>query len=153
MIPAEWQGRTISLRFDRVCTDAIVYVNETECGRVPWPWGSVNITSAVTPGQAVTVRVLAAAIADAEQVGTFWQNSLSSTVTYSSASLGSRGLTGSVYLESRSSEARVSDVFVRTSIRNKDISLDVDLSGIKQAGQARCSPSVSKPGGHFSRRQ
>ncbi len=28
-IPAEWQGRAISLRFDRVCTDAIVYVNGT----------------------------------------------------------------------------------------------------------------------------
>ena len=73
-IPAEWQGRAISLRFDRVCTDAIVYVNGTECGRIAWPWGSVDITSAVTPGQTADVRVLVAAIADAEQVGTFWQN-------------------------------------------------------------------------------
>ena len=78
-IPAEWQGRAISLRFDRVCTDAIVYVNGTECGRIAWPWGSVDITSAVTPGQTADVRVLVAAIADAEQVGTFWQNALSST--------------------------------------------------------------------------
>jgi Glycosyl hydrolases family 2, sugar binding domain len=37
-IPAEWQGRAISLRFDRVCTDAIVYVNGAECGRIAWPW-------------------------------------------------------------------------------------------------------------------
>ena len=73
-IPAEWQGRTISLRFDRVCTDAIVYVNGKECGKVPWPWGSVDITRAVTPGQTADVRVLVAAIADAEQVGIFWQN-------------------------------------------------------------------------------
>jgi beta-galactosidase len=49
-IPTEWQGRVISLRLDRVCTDAIVYVNGKECGRVPWPWGSVDLTSAVTPG-------------------------------------------------------------------------------------------------------
>ncbi len=76
-IPAEWQGRAISLRFDRVCTDAIVYVNGTECGRIAWPWGSVDITSAVTPGQTADVRVLVAAIADAEQVGTFWQNAFS----------------------------------------------------------------------------
>ena len=133
-IPAEWQGRAISLRFDRVCTDAIVYVNGTECGKVPWPWGSVDITSAVTPGQIANVRVLVAAIADAEQVGTFWQNALSTTVTFSSASLRSRGLAGSVFLESRSSEARVTDVFVRTSTRKKDISVDVELAGIKQAG-------------------
>ena len=132
-IPAEWQGRAISLRFDRVCTDAIVYVNGTECGRIAWPWGSVDITSAVTPGQTADIRVLVAAIADAEQVGTFWQNAFSN-VSYTAASLRSRGLTGSVFLESRSSEARVTDVFVRTSTRKKDISLDVELTGVKQAG-------------------
>jgi beta-galactosidase len=132
-IPAQWQGRAISLRFDRVCTDTIVYVNGAECGRIAWPWGSVDITSAVTPGQTADVRVLVAAIADAEQVGTFWQNAFSN-VSYTAASLRSRGLTGSVFLESRSSEARVTDVFVRTSIRKKDISLDVELTGVKQAG-------------------
>ena len=45
----------------------------------------------------------------------------------------SRGLTGSVFLESRSSEARVTDVFVRTSTRKKDVSLDVELDR-RQAG-------------------
>jgi len=49
--------------------------------------------------------------------------------------LATRGLTGSVYLESRSSEAHVSDVFIRTSTRKSEIALDVDLAGIKQAGQ------------------
>jgi beta-galactosidase len=134
-IPAEWQGRAISLRFDRVCTDAIVYVNGTECGRIAWPWGSVDITSAVTAGQTADVRVLVAAVADAEQVGTFWQNAFMN-VSYTAASLRSRGLTGSVFLESRCSEARVTDVFVRTSTRKKEISLDVELTGVKQAGPA-----------------
>lgn len=132
-IPAQWQGRAISLRFSRVCTDAIVYVNGTKCGNVAWPWGSVDITSAVTPGQTVDVRVLVAAIADAEQVGTFWQNAFMN-VSYSAASLTSRGLTGSVILESRASEAQVTDVFVRTSTRKKEIALDVELTGVKQAG-------------------
>jgi beta-galactosidase len=132
-IPAQWQGRAISLRFDRVCTDAIVFVNGTECGRIAWPWGSVDITSAVTPGQTADVHVLVAAIADAEQVGTFWQNAFSN-VSYAAASLRSRGLTGSVFLESRASEARVTDVFVHTSTRKKEIALDVELTGVKQAG-------------------
>jgi beta-galactosidase len=135
-IPAEWRGRAISLRFDRVCTDAIVYVNGKECGRIPWPWGCVDITSAVTPGQAADLRVLVAAIADAEQVGTFWQNAFMN-VSYTAASLKSRGLAGSVFLESRPSEARVTDVFVRTSTRAMNISLDVELTGVKQAGPVR----------------
>ncbi len=132
-IPAEWQGRAMSLRFDRVSTDAIVYVNGKECGRIAWPWGSVDITSAVTPGQTANVRVLVAAIADAEQVGTFWQNAFMN-VTYSAARLRARGLTGSVVLESRCSEGHVRDVFVRTSTRKRSVSLDVELSSVKQAG-------------------
>ncbi|MBU6401095.1 MAG: alpha-L-fucosidase, partial [Verrucomicrobia bacterium] len=135
-IPPEWQGRAISLRFDRVCTDAIIYVNGKECGRIAWPWGSVDITSAVTPGQRVDVQVLVAAIADADQVGTFWQNAFMN-VTYAPASLRSRGLTGSVFLESRSSEAHVTDVFVRTSTRKHEVSLDVELTGVQQAGPVR----------------
>lgn len=134
-IPAEWQGRVISLRFDRVCTDAIVYVNGTECGKIEWPWGSVDITPAATPGQTADVRVLVAAIADPEQVGTFWQNALSSNITYSAASLRARGLTGSVFMEARSSDAHVSDVFVRTSTRRTEIALDIELHGVKQPGQ------------------
>lgn len=132
-IPVDWQGRSISLRFDRVSTDAIVYVNGKECGRVSWPWGSVDITSAVTPDQTASVRLLVAAIADAEQVGRFWQNAFMN-VSYSAATLRSRGLTGSVVLECRASEARVTDVWVRTSTRKKNISLDVELSAVKQAG-------------------
>jgi beta-galactosidase len=132
-IPAEWQGQAISLRFDRVSTDAIVYVNGTKCGKIAWPWGSVDITSAVKPGETADVRVLVAAIADAEQVGTFWQNAFSN-VSYTTASLKSRGLISSVFLENRSSEARVTDVFVRTSTRKREIALDVELTGVTQPG-------------------
>jgi beta-galactosidase len=136
-IPADWQSRAISLRFDRVCTDAIVYVNGKECGKIAWPWGSVDITSTVKAGETANVRVLVAAIADAEQVGTFWQNALSSTVTFSSGSLKSRGLAGNVFLETRASEAHVTDVFVRTSTRRREVSLDVELAGLKQAGSVQ----------------
>jgi beta-galactosidase len=133
-MPADWQGRAISLRFDRLCTDAIIYVNGKECGQVPWPWGSVDITSAVTPGQTADVRVLVAAIPDAEMVGHFWQNAFMN-VSYTAAELKSRGLTGNVYLEGRISDAHVTDVAVHTSTRKQNISLDVELTGVKQAGQ------------------
>jgi beta-galactosidase len=136
LIPVEWQGRVITLRFDRICTDAIVYVNGTLCGRVSWPWGSVEITRAVTPGKSALISVLVAAIADSQMVGHFWQNAFMA-VTYSAASLATRGLTGSVYLESRSSAAHISDVFIRTSTRKNNIALDVDLSGLERADRVQ----------------
>jgi len=134
-IPAQWQGRTISLRFERVSTDAIVYVDGKRCGTVGWPWGSVDITPVVIPGRTARIRILVAAIADPEKVGQFWQNALSD-VTYTPARLRTRGLTGSVFLESRCSEARVTDVFVKTSTRKENLSLDIELTGVKQAGRA-----------------
>jgi beta-galactosidase len=150
-IPADWQGRVISLRFDRVCTDAMVYVNGTPCGKVAWPWGAVDVTAAVKPGQVATIRVLVAAIADAEKVGTFWQSALSDTVSYSSARLKTRGLTGSVYLESRATEGRVTDVFVRTSTRKKDVALDVELAGVKQAGSVRFTADMLNEKGQIEK--
>src|SRR6185437_9999729 len=87
-----------------------------------------------TPGQTAGIRLLVAAIADPEKVGTFWQNALSNDVSYASSRLETRGLTGSVFLESRSSAARVTDVFVRTSTRARRVSLDVELTGAAHAG-------------------
>ena len=60
-----------------------------------------------------------------------------SSVSYKSARLETRGLGGSVFLESRASEAHVSDVFVRPSTRNKEVSLDVELADVKQAGRVQ----------------
>ena len=133
-IPADWQGRNLNLRFDRISTDAIVYVNGKECGRASYPWGSVDITGAVTAGQTVNVRLLVAATPDEELVGDFWQNAFME-VTYSAARLRARGLIGSVYLESRASDPHITDVFVRTSTRKKEVALDVELTGVKQTGQ------------------
>ena len=151
LIPADWQGRNFSLRFDRVSTDAIVYVNGNECGRVSWPWGSVDITSAVKPGQMANVHVLVVATPDAEMVGDFWQNAFME-VTYNAARLGTRGLIGSVYLVSRSSDPHVTDVFVRTSTRKKEVSLDVELTGVKQAGQVYFAAEMLDEKGEVEKR-
>jgi beta-galactosidase len=133
LIPAHWQKRNVSLRFDRVSTDAIVYVNGKECGKVSWPWGAIDITGAVKPGQMANVQVLVVATPDAGMVGNFWQNAFME-VTYNAAQLATRGLIGSVYLESRLSNPHVTDIFVRTSTRKKEVALDVELTGVKQAG-------------------
>ncbi len=134
-IPAAWQGRSIDLRFERISTDAMLYVNGKQCGNVNWPWGTVDITHAVTPGKTADVRILVAAVADPAKVGNFWQNAFHD-VSFTSTALESRGITGEVTLESRVSDAHVTDVFVRTSTRLKTVSLDVELTGVKRAGSA-----------------
>jgi beta-galactosidase len=133
LIPEEWRHRAISLHFERVSTDAKVYVNGKACGTVGWPWGSVDVTSAVFCGRLNLIQIQVAATADAETARQFWQNAFGE-VSYSPSNLETRGLTGSVYLESRSSPAQITDVFVKTSTRNQRISLEVELAGIEKAG-------------------
>ncbi|MGO8699083.1 MAG: sugar-binding domain-containing protein [Limisphaerales bacterium] len=149
-IPKEWQGRSLSLRFDRISTDAIIYVNGQECGKVEWPWGSVDITSAVKPGETATIRILVAAIADAEQVGRFWQNAFLN-VSFSAARLQTRGLSGNVFLDSRASEGHVSAVYVRTSTRQGEIALDMDVADVKQAGQVQISADMVDDSGRVEK--
>src|SRR5450759_5366062 len=53
-VPADWSGRAVALEFERLSTDARVFVNDRECGEMHWPEGTVDITRAVTPGKDAT---------------------------------------------------------------------------------------------------
>src|SRR5919199_457287 len=50
-IPQEWQGRSLFLDIRRLSTDAVVYVDGVKCGEIDWPYGAVDITKAVKPGE------------------------------------------------------------------------------------------------------
>jgi beta-galactosidase len=107
-IPAAWNGRVIHLETRRYCPEgAQVYINGQDCGAWSWETGCVEITNAVQPGQPVEIVLLAA---DPHQ------------------------LLGDLFLTSRPAGATISDVFVRTSTRRGEISLDVEISGIVQPG-------------------
>jgi beta-galactosidase len=47
-IPAGWNNRAIMLNFARISTDAWVYIDGKEAGRVAWPAGKVDLTPFVT---------------------------------------------------------------------------------------------------------
>jgi len=60
-VPADWVGRAVLLEFERLSTDARVFVNDQDCGEAHWPDGAVDITRAITPGKDATVRLLVVA--------------------------------------------------------------------------------------------
>ena len=117
-VPAAWQGRAILLELTRVSTDAVVYANGVECGEVMWPAGEVDISKAVTPGEDAKVRILVTAAGDGKK-------------------LDARGIIGEVLLHSRPAGPHVSDVFVQTSTRRKELTLTVELSGVDEPGKVR----------------
>jgi len=130
-VPMSWSGREIFLDLRRVSTDAQIWVNGQDCGKIQWPHGQVIITNAVKPGQDAKLRVMVIATPDEGEKVDFMGYAQESK---SKAQLSSAGIIGEVFLESRPRGAFVSDLFVKTSTRKGEISLEAELSGLVQAG-------------------
>jgi beta-galactosidase len=154
-IPADWGGRAVLLELVRVSTDARVFANGIDCGVAEWPTGIVDITRAVRAGEDADIRVLVVATPEEGEVVQF-MGVAENQVFSRPAGLDTRGIIGEVFLNSRPAGPHVSDVFVQTSTRNKQLTLDVELTGVKAAGQlsmvARCLDEEGREECHFNAR-
>lgn len=130
-IPADWNGSAILLAFERVSTDATVFINSKEVGQIAWPFGKVDITEAVTPGETANLEVRVVATTDAEEVLNFMATA-DSQVFKEKAKLNTRGLIGEVFLERRPKGAFIDDVFVITSIRENEVTIRVEVDGVPE---------------------
>ncbi len=133
VVPTEWSGRTVILAIARVSTDAVVELNGVKCGQIAWPRGEVDVTKAVKFSEPNTLRVRVLATTTADTVPNF-MGTVDSQVTFQKATLDSRGITGDVVLSSQPSGAHISDVFVQTSTRKKQLAVSVELSALQQDG-------------------
>lgn len=128
-VPKEWAGREIVLDLTRVSTSAKVLVDGQLAGEVSWPGGRVILTPQVKPGSTQKLQVLVSAAhdkSDTVQAMGFGQNTLVE------AKLASRGLTGEVFLVSHPKGPRIEGVWVRTSVRKKELVVDADMTGVKK---------------------
>lgn len=138
-IPADWAGKRVSLDFERVATDAKVFVNGQSCGSVNWPGGSVDVSAAIKPGTRNTIRLLVIATGDDKEVLQYMDAHIA---TKSQAILKHRGIIGDVVLTAGPAGPRIDGLFVKPSVRHKELSVDVDLAGLKSAGPATLVASV-----------
>lgn len=139
-IPAAWQGRAVLLDFERVSTDAVIYVNGQNCGRVRSPAGTVDITKAVTAGQDAELLVDVASTSEEKTADELLATNSEAVVNRpdeAGKELPTRGITGDVVLSSQPLGAHVSDVFVQPSVRKKQLGLQLEFAGLKQEEKVR----------------
>ncbi|MEG4816482.1 glycoside hydrolase family 2 TIM barrel-domain containing protein [Microcoleus sp. K5-D4] len=130
-LPGDWTNRRIFLDLARVSTDAVIFVNGINCGQIPWPYGTIEITKAAKPGQN-TISILVVAVSDEKEKAVI----MGPTEIYTEKSkLQSRGIIGEVRLLSLPPGPLIRDVFVQTSTRKKQVKLDVELKDVAQNGQ------------------
>jgi beta-galactosidase len=144
-VPAGWQNRAIILNLTRVSTDAWVYIDGKEAGRTTWPSGQLDITRFVTPGREHQLRVYVASIQTLKEVGHFMGPG-AGQVTTQAATLESKGLIDDVLLESRPQSTFVSDVFVQPSTRKKQVTLDVELTGVTKVIPLKLTARMERNG-------
>ena len=132
IVPGDWAGRTILLDFSRISTDASVFVNGHQAGEIHWPSGQVDVTSLVNIGETNSLRLQVIATAEDKSIAQYMGFD---QVSIKTASLGSRGITGDVFLRSRPAGSYVSDVFVQTSTRQKRLTVDVELRNVSKSGR------------------
>lgn len=138
-IPADWAGRRIVLDFERVAPDAKVFVNGTECGEVHWPGGSVDVTKAIRPGAQNLLRVLVIASGEEGEVQQYMD---ADRVIKSKAVFKQRGLIGDVVLLAMPAGPRLDGLFIKPSVTNNELAVDVELANLKAAGPAKLTASA-----------
>ena len=165
-VPADWAGRAVLLEFDRLSTDARVFVNDRECGEVHWPEGIVDITRAVTPGMGATVRLLVVATSNASDVKSLPAGNEPEPAAEPQAGatrgtrggrgarrgLAARGLIGDVLLCSRPARPHIDSIFVKTSTRQKQLALEVELTDVPQSGNVHFTAIALDEKGREERR-
>ena len=166
-IPAAWSAQRIWLCLDGIECDALVWVDGQSLGLVDGPEGRVDITEHVTAGRPAAIRLWVTRwwegipkkreddpLRDAALrscVKTQWYKGNEDKLRQAIPG----GLSGHIRLEARPLPAEVTDVFVKTSVRRKLLTAEVEtllsvpLAGgklrlrVREDGGAK--PPVSRP--------
>jgi beta-galactosidase len=137
-IPESLRGRAVEIDFGRVETDAVVFVNGARVGEVAHPFGSVEVTDQVRVGDN-TLRVELVSQSQAKLTARLMGTGEEKA---EAVDLVVKGLTDDVTLTSRPRGPHVSDVFVKTSVRERRVVLDVEVRDVEQAGRIELTANM-----------
>ena len=132
-IPAEWKDRRIFLTLDRVCSFAEILVDGKSAGTVGWPCGKQELTDWISPGKKCRLNLLVHARPRGE-----WSEDFAHYVPdRRKGEIYNRGLAGSITLHAQEKGPSIESLFIRTSVRKKEMEVDVELLNPAFSGPAQ----------------
>jgi beta-galactosidase len=140
-IPESWAGREVLLEFRRLSTDARVYVGDQLVGNVAFPEGELDLTSHLKPGASATINVFVVATTNQAETLILMGDAPGQNERIR-AELWSAGIVGDVWLQARPAQARIDNVFIRPSVREKSLTLDIELAEVASPGQANIKATI-----------
>lgn len=119
-IPEEWKDCSIFLEQRRGISNSEVFIEGISCGSFNQLKNEIDITDAVYPGQEMVLSMLV---------------------------IGGPGIQGDVFLQCRPKGAYVSDIFIKTSTRKKEIIFEVEFSRVTKVGEANFIAKIKNENG------
>lgn len=140
-IPKSWKGSVVELELERVATDAVIFINNQKAGSIEWYAGKADITKWVQFGKENEIRLLVIATPDEGEVANL-MGTAEAQVTFSKATLPTKGITGNVILSCRPSGPHIADIFVKTSVRKHTLEAEIELFNVMRPMQLTLESSV-----------
>ncbi len=143
-VPATWAGRRIAIAFETLNSLATVIVDGKGAGEVRFPGGELDLTSVCRPGATHLLTVLVTALPLQAVMLSYTDTAGARQVK---GQVERRGLCGDVTLLSTPRNARIGDVKVDTSVRQREIAFDVALEGLSPGASYRLTARIREQDG------
>ena len=150
-IPADWKDRRIALDVARVSTDAAVYLDGQPVGEVAWPEGTIDLTDRVRAGASHQLRVRVVAANNRERVLVLMGTAPGQNYE-EKAELDARGLIGRVALRAMPRGARIESVFIKPSVREKQLTVETELTAVATGGPVTVTAEIVDEQGQVEKR-
>ncbi len=124
-IPETWAGRRVCLDFRMIQTRATVWIDGAQIGEIYFPGGRLDITSRVRPGARHDLAVLLTARPLDPESNVFMAPE---RIITSKATVDLKGVTGDVMLVSEPPADAITDVQIRTSVREGTITIEAGIA-------------------------
>src|SRR5579871_6816852 len=126
-VPGDWAGRRIALYAEYINSLAAVYVDGKRAGEIHFQGGELDITALCHPGAKHVLSFMVTSLPLKAVMLSYTDTNAARQVR---GTVERRGLCGDVFLVSMPKEARIADVYVATSVRKGEITLDTALANL-----------------------
>jgi len=142
-IPSQWAGRHIAISTEILNSWAAVYVDGKKAGEIRFPGGDLDLTPVCLPGGKHVLTILVVALPLKAALLSYIDTASARQVR---GSVPRRGLCGDVYLVSTPVGGHIARASALTSVRQGQISFNVELAGLAAKSRYRLSARITNSG-------
>ena len=128
-IPKSWGNRQVVLNLDRLSTSGEIFLSDKKVGIITWPQQELKIShNLIDWGRNQELKIVVTAKDIAKNISQLMNPNFLVTLTQK---LNGKGIIGDAFLTCRP-QNYLDGVFIKTSVKNKTLTLDVELNDIKK---------------------